>query len=388
MPLPQLDSDTESDSEGSWGRLGSGKRTGAMRGTDSSFLRASGSHIGKVVLRSGYGKDPSLRALQKTEGNAGGAQGGTEMTSSGSSKVSVTKSGLLPTQLGEMKGDIGPIGHVTASDSLKAQAGEKEDEKGGSRRKGSVGDASGSFHGSSGTSGAVLGLFDGKNKSPNASPKSFQSGSKRTETHLSTSSSISSPFPPFQGPSKATSSVSGAYNLTPQDFPKDSFISQKNVHEDSQRTAQIINMAGNAEKAAHELSESSVSAAGVPFFTSKHTKSACETSPPLSDPKIPNLDSSPDPSATKNISKITVRLHPIGLTPAIIPRNFQISSTQTVATIARFITKKLKIRSGVIYLYIQNSFTPTPDETVGDLFALFKTNNELVVNYCETVAFG
>lgn len=86
--------------------------------------------------------------------------------------------------------------------------------------------------------------------------------------------------------------------------------------------------------------------------------------------------------------KITIRFQPIGSTPAITPKVYKISSNQTISTINKFLTKRLKIKTKLIYLYIQNSFQPNPDERLGDLYELFKTNNELIINYCHTIAFG
>ncbi|CUM55420.1 Ubiquitin-like protein ATG12 [Debaryomyces fabryi] len=89
-----------------------------------------------------------------------------------------------------------------------------------------------------------------------------------------------------------------------------------------------------------------------------------------------------------NIFKVTIRFQPIGSTPSINPRVFKISSNQSISTISKFLIKKLKIKSNLIYLYIQNSFQPNPDEKLGDLYNLFKTNNELIINYCYSIAFG
>ncbi|CAX45650.1 autophagy-related protein (12), putative [Candida dubliniensis CD36] len=86
-------------------------------------------------------------------------------------------------------------------------------------------------------------------------------------------------------------------------------------------------------------------------------------------------------------NKIMIRFVPIGSTPSIQPRVFKISGTQTVSTLNKFLCKKLKFK-GVLNLYIQNSFMPLPDESIGSLYGLFKTNNELIISYCNTIAFG
>lgn len=108
-----------------------------------------------------------------------------------------------------------------------------------------------------------------------------------------------------------------------------------------------------------------------------------------SEEKIPQIQSLNEVmKRDENIMKISVKFHSIGSTPKISPNNFKILSNQTISTLSKFLVKKLKLKNEIIYLYIQNSFQPTPDEKIGDLFNLFQTNNELTVNYCYNVAFG
>ncbi|CCE80429.1 Piso0_003545 [Millerozyma farinosa CBS 7064] len=93
-------------------------------------------------------------------------------------------------------------------------------------------------------------------------------------------------------------------------------------------------------------------------------------------------------TSDKNAFKVTIRFQPIGSTPSITPRVFKISSNSTISTLKRFLIKRLKVKNNLIYVYIQNSFQPLPDEMVGDLYNLFKVGNELILSYCHTVAFG
>lgn len=93
------------------------------------------------------------------------------------------------------------------------------------------------------------------------------------------------------------------------------------------------------------------------------------------------------PSIEVVVEKITIRFQPIGLTPAINPRVFKIASNQSIATLGKFLKRKLR-NNGGLHLYVQNSFLPNPDEVLGDLYDLFKTGNELIISYCYDVAFG
>ncbi|OBA22843.1 autophagy protein 12, partial [Metschnikowia bicuspidata var. bicuspidata NRRL YB-4993] len=87
-----------------------------------------------------------------------------------------------------------------------------------------------------------------------------------------------------------------------------------------------------------------------------------------------------------NSSKLAVRLLAIGSTTAILPSAFTVAGTQTVAAILKFIMRKLGLET--IHVYVLNSFQPTPDETMGQLHAMFSTNGVLNLSYCENIAFG
>ncbi|KAI5969613.1 ATG12 [Candida margitis] len=96
-------------------------------------------------------------------------------------------------------------------------------------------------------------------------------------------------------------------------------------------------------------------------------------------------DSSHGP-APEEVSKVSIRFQPIGSTAAINPNVFKISSTQTIATLSKFLCKRLK--QNYLCLYIQSSFSPAPEEKIGNLYELFKTKDELIISYCNSVAFG
>lgn len=100
-------------------------------------------------------------------------------------------------------------------------------------------------------------------------------------------------------------------------------------------------------------------------------------------------DTSADPirtTASEETAKISIRFQPIGSTIAINPKVFKISSTQTIATLNKFLCKRLKQTR--LCLYIQSSFLPAPEERIGDLYNLFRTKDELIISYCNSVAFG
>ncbi|GMF25117.1 unnamed protein product [[Candida] boidinii] len=103
--------------------------------------------------------------------------------------------------------------------------------------------------------------------------------------------------------------------------------------------------------------------------------------------------------------KIKVRFQSIGSIKQLNPNIFKISKNQKFLTIIKFLEKKLSIATttnnnhdsnkqlnhftnGFIFCYIKNSISPSPDENLSNLFDLFNTNGELIINYCNKIAFG
>lgn len=98
-------------------------------------------------------------------------------------------------------------------------------------------------------------------------------------------------------------------------------------------------------------------------------------------------------SSTKDENfKIKIRFKSIGSIEQISPSVFKISKTSKFYSIKKFIELKLKLKlnkSSKIYCYLGNAFLPNPDDELGNLFELFKTSDdELLITYCNTVAFG
>ncbi|SCW00573.1 LAFE_0C07184g1_1 [Lachancea fermentati] len=89
---------------------------------------------------------------------------------------------------------------------------------------------------------------------------------------------------------------------------------------------------------------------------------------------------------SQRLDKVQIKFQSIGSIRQIIPQVARISSYQPFSVVITFLKKKLKVDT--VHCYINNSFAPAPQQTVGDLWNQFKVQNELVVNYCSTVAFG
>ncbi|CAO1633549.1 unnamed protein product [Parajaminaea phylloscopi] len=96
---------------------------------------------------------------------------------------------------------------------------------------------------------------------------------------------------------------------------------------------------------------------------------------------------------TKDTSKVLVRFKAIGSAPIMKNNNFRITAFNRFQAVIVFLRKELGNTQGAgngssLFLYINNSFSPSPDDTVGNLFRCFGTDGHLIVNYSTTPAFG
>nr|CAH0099077.1 unnamed protein product [Daphnia galeata] len=105
-------------------------------------------------------------------------------------------------------------------------------------------------------------------------------------------------------------------------------------------------------------------------------------------PAIPN--SAPaTPKAENKTPKITVVLCPVGGAPIMRQRKWEVDSTQTIGFIASFIRKKLTLqKSDSLFFYVNQSFAPSLDQTVQNLFDCFGSDGKLILAYCRLPAWG
>uniref|UniRef100_A0A9J8D8N5 Ubiquitin-like protein ATG12 n=1 Tax=Cyprinus carpio carpio TaxID=630221 RepID=A0A9J8D8N5_CYPCA len=62
---------------------------------------------------------------------------------------------------------------------------------------------------------------------------------------------------------------------------------------------------------------------------------------------------------------------------------------RTVQSLAQFISRFLKLEaSEQLFIYVNQSFAPSPDQEVGVLFECFGSDGKLVLHYCKSQAWG
>ncbi|KAM4703992.1 ubiquitin-like protein ATG12 [Rhinophrynus dorsalis] len=87
--------------------------------------------------------------------------------------------------------------------------------------------------------------------------------------------------------------------------------------------------------------------------------------------------------------KIDVLLKAVGDTPIMKNKKWTIERTRTVQGLMDFIKKYLKLDSAEqLFIYVNQSFAPSPDQEVGTLYECFGSDGKLVLHYCKSQAWG
>jgi ubiquitin-like protein ATG12 len=87
--------------------------------------------------------------------------------------------------------------------------------------------------------------------------------------------------------------------------------------------------------------------------------------------------------------KVIVFFKATGNAPQLKVNKFKLSASARFASVGDFLRKQLRCGANdALFLFINCTFQPAPDEIVADLFRCFHNNGKLVVNYCTTPAWG
>jgi len=87
--------------------------------------------------------------------------------------------------------------------------------------------------------------------------------------------------------------------------------------------------------------------------------------------------------------KVVILLKSTGNAPPLKIKKFQLKASSPFSNVVEFLRKQLKLTAADdLFLFINCTFQPSPDEQVADLFKCFHNNGKLVVNYCTTAAWG
>ncbi|KAI9864231.1 MAG: Ubiquitin-like protein [Vezdaea acicularis] len=90
-----------------------------------------------------------------------------------------------------------------------------------------------------------------------------------------------------------------------------------------------------------------------------------------------------------DLKKVSVRFKAISSAPQLSVTVYKINASQRFETVVKFLRGKLGLRKteGLFY-YVNSQFAPGLDEVVGNLWKCFRTDDQLIVTYSTTPAFG
>ncbi|XP_047217884.1 ubiquitin-like protein ATG12 isoform X2 [Girardinichthys multiradiatus] len=88
-------------------------------------------------------------------------------------------------------------------------------------------------------------------------------------------------------------------------------------------------------------------------------------------------------------NKLDVLLKAVGDTPIMKTKKWAVDRGRTVQSLAQFISRFLKLDANEqLFIYVHQSFAPSPDQEVGVLFDCFASDGKLVLHYCKSQAWG
>ncbi|GBM63689.1 Ubiquitin-like protein ATG12 [Araneus ventricosus] len=86
---------------------------------------------------------------------------------------------------------------------------------------------------------------------------------------------------------------------------------------------------------------------------------------------------------------LTVWLKPTGNAPIIKNKKWVVERNCTMAKIMGFLRQLMQLDgSASVFLYVNQSFAPSPDSEVGNVYECFNINGKLVLYYSTSPAWG
>lgn len=80
-----------------------------------------------------------------------------------------------------------------------------------------------------------------------------------------------------------------------------------------------------------------------------------------------------------------MHLKNVGNAPLLKNPKIRVGASDQFAKIINFLKKRM---GDNVFLYINSAFSPTPSALISDLFQCFRVQDELIVNYALTEAWG
>ncbi|XP_064643844.1 ubiquitin-like protein ATG12 [Lineus longissimus] len=121
-----------------------------------------------------------------------------------------------------------------------------------------------------------------------------------------------------------------------------------------------------------------------------HENTEGQNEPPSSHSGTGTGSATSSPSAVgQTKAKIDVLLKATGDAPIMKKKKWAVDPTKKVCWIIEFIKKYIKCEApDSVFLYVNQSFCPSPDTEIGAVYDCFGSDGKLILHYCKTQAWG
>ncbi|XP_075973161.1 autophagy-related 12 [Anticarsia gemmatalis] len=104
--------------------------------------------------------------------------------------------------------------------------------------------------------------------------------------------------------------------------------------------------------------------------------------------KIEDQKENGDASKSDKV-KIDILLKATGNAPIMKKKKWAVDAEKPIGWIMEFVKKYLKLEpEEKLFLYVNQTFAPSPDQIVKNLYECFGTDGKLVLHYCKSQAWG
>ena len=86
---------------------------------------------------------------------------------------------------------------------------------------------------------------------------------------------------------------------------------------------------------------------------------------------------------------VEVRLQAAGDAPIMKQKNYKVDAEKKIQWILSFIRKYLKLNeSESLFVYVNQAFSPSPDQTVKNIYECFGSDGKLILYYSKSPMWG
>jgi len=94
-------------------------------------------------------------------------------------------------------------------------------------------------------------------------------------------------------------------------------------------------------------------------------------------------------TAKNKVTKVDILLNATGNVPIMKTRKWAVDQEKPISWVIRFIHQFLKLEpEDKLFLYVNQTFAPSPDQIIKNLYDCYGTNGKLVLYYCKSQAWG